>query len=192
MPTHILKQRSRKMKSFFNYVFRVIAIAYFPMLFIASFIPKATDGGTSYALNLLFFFLYSFPFYCVFLEIGSTVDSIPTFGQKTVAERVIHIIRLILSAVILLTLINIWDLLYIALTASLALLVFKALTLIIFRPARANDEIIKTPRFWITVVAVIIAISCAFLIIQVVIDSKNRPDPLEPIQICVSDGCDAA
>ncbi len=180
------------MKAFFNYTFRVIAIAYFPMLFIASFIPKATDGGTSYVLNLLFFFLYSFPFYCVFLEIGSSVEDIPTFGQKTVAEKVIHIIRLILSAVILLTLIDIYEMLYVAITASVALLIFKALTLILFRPERANGEIIKTPRFWITVIAAIIAVSCAFLIIQGVIDSKNRPDPLEPVQICTQGEYNAA
>ena len=166
------------MKRLSNYFFKVIAVAYVPTLFILSFFPQSTDGGTSYALNLLFFFLYSFPFYCVFLEIGATIGSIMDERAKTVAEKVIHTIRLVLSVGILLTLINLSDYLYLALTMTVAWIVFRILGAILFRSSRQKDEIIQTKQFWISVVAVILVVCGGLLILRFAIDSQNKPDPL--------------
>ena len=166
------------MKRLSNYFFKAIAVAYVPTLFILSFFPQTTDGGTSYALNLLFFFLYSFPFYCVFLEIGATIGSIMDERAKTVAEKVIHTIRLVLSVGILLTLINLSDYLYLALTMAVAWIAFKILGAILFRRSRQKDEIIQTKQFWISVVAVILVVCGGLLILRFAIDSQNKPDPL--------------
>ena len=165
------------MKRLSNF-FKVIAVAYVPTLFILSFFPQSTDGGTSYALNLLFFFLYSFPFYCVFLEIVATIGSIMDERAKTVAEKVIHTIRLVLSVGILLTLINLSDYLYLALTMSVAWIAFRILGAILFRSSRQKDEIIQTKQFWILVVAVILVVCGGLLILRFAIDSQNKPDPL--------------
>jgi len=165
------------LKGISNFI-KVLAVAYVPTLFILSFFPRSTDGGTSYALNLLFFFLYSFPFYCAFLEIGSTIGSIMDERAKTIAEKVIHTIRLVLSGGILFTLINLSDCLYLALAMSAAWIAFRILGAILFRSSRQKDEIIQTKQFWISVASVILVVSGVSLILYFAIDSQNKPDPL--------------
>ena len=166
------------MKRLSNCFFKVIAVAYVPMLCILSFFPQSTDGRTSYALNLLFFFLYSFPFYCAFLEIGATIGSITDERAKTVAEKVIHTIRLVLSVGILLTLISLSDYLYLALAMAVGWTAFRILEAILFRSSHQKDELIQTKQFWISVVAVILVVCGSLLILRVAIDSQNKPDPL--------------
>lgn len=164
------------MKRLSDYFFKIIAVAYVPTLFILSFFPKSTDGGTSYALNLMFFFLYSFPFYCVFLEIGFTVERAYNSTEKTITEKIIHTIRIVLAAGILITLINLDEWLYLSLALAVSLIAFWIVSAIMFRKCRKTDELFKKKSFWICVVAVLVVVFGVTAIIQGVIDSKNKVD----------------
>lgn len=161
-----------------KYIFNAIAVAYIPFLMILSFFPKATDGfiSTPYGLNLLFFFLYSFPFYCVFLEIGFTVERAYDSNERTIADRIIHSIRIVLAAGILITLINLDEWLYLSLALAVALIAFWIVSAIMFRKNRKTDELFKKKSFWICVVAVLVIVCGGMAIIQGVIDSKNQVD----------------
>lgn len=170
------------MKRSYVYFFKVIAVAYVPTLFILSFFPKTTDGIATYALNLLFFFLYSFPFYCVFLELGATVGLIMDKRSKMLAEKLIHTMRLVLSVGILLTLIDLSEHLYLALALAIAWIAFRVLGSILFRRSRQTDGIIQTKQFWILVTAVVLIVCGALLILRFAIDSPNKPDPLVSIE----------
>ena len=121
------------MKRFFTCAFRILALAYVTILLFASLFPKATDGGTSYLFNLVMFSLYSFPFYCVFLEMGMTMRYVFGSVAKSVERRVVHTLRLILSCGILLTLLNISDYFGFALIMALAWCAFAVLELVAFR-----------------------------------------------------------
>ena len=90
-------------------IFRSIAILYFPVLLLASLLPKTNDAGLQFGINLLFFFLYSFPFWCVFVEIMLT-------GRPR--ARRIRALRLLLCLGILCTLINLKEYLRFALIFS--------------------------------------------------------------------------
>ena len=165
------------LKRLSNFI-KVIAVAYVPTLFILSFFPQSTEGGTSYALNLLFFFLYSFPFYCVLLEVGITIGSIKDKRTKTGAEKVICITSWDLSVGILLTLINFSKYLYLALLMAAFWVAFRILGAILFRNNQQKDDIIKTKRFWISVIAIILLVCGVLLILRFAIDSQNKPYPL--------------
>ena len=159
--------------------FKILVVAYFPSLLVLSFFPKTSDSGTLYALNLLFFFLYSFPFYCVFLEICETVISYSEKREKNRSQRILHAIRMALSVGILLTLIDVSNHLYLAITMATAWLGFRILEAILFREDRQSDKDTLDWRFWISVLAVVLVVGCALLTLRWAMDRKNSPDPLE-------------
>ena len=121
------------MKGPASIAYKLIAVIYVPMLLLLAFIPQATDGGTSYALNLLFFFLYSFPFYCVYLEIGATVRDACERRATPHLGRALHAIRLALSIGMLLTLIDIKEGLKFALVMAVVWCLLMVLDLAVFR-----------------------------------------------------------
>lgn len=165
------------MKRFLSCFFSVIAIVYIPSLFVLAFFPRSTEGGASYALNLLFFFLYSFPFYCVFLEVGATCRQIGEHKTGTTAEKGLHAIRLILSVGIGITLANLSEYLYWALAMAVAWVFFRVLGVVLFRQNRKPDELFQTKKVWISVIVTFLVVCVALLIFRLSLDSKNRLDP---------------
>ena len=101
--------------------FRALAILYFPTLLVASLFPKTNDAGLQFGFNLLFFFLYSFPFWCVLVEITLTKRS------RTRASKRIRALRLLVCAGILCTLIQLKEYLRFALILAAAWLVLRLL-----------------------------------------------------------------
>ncbi len=161
--------------------FGAVAILYFPLLFLLAFFPKPTEGASAYWLNLLFFFLYSFPFYCVFLEAGETIVS--KCAHRTNAERVIHAVRLLLSVGILLTLIDLPGYLYLALALAVAWAALRILGAVLFRGKCRRDEIPITKGFLISVLAVFLAVCGILIILRISLDRKNRPEPLSEAEV---------
>ena len=176
------------MKKAITYFFRAVEIAYVPSLLILSFIPKNTDSlvPLNYGMNLLFFLVYSFPFYCVFCEIGFALSVALNKRKRTVAEKIIHAIRVILSVGILLTLIDLSDLLYLALALAVALLIFRIIYAVAFRTGGTQKDLVKSKGFWCVVIAVTLAVSGLFLLLRIYIDNQNKLDPLQPIDITES------
>ena len=109
------------MKATIRSVWRTLAIAYFPALLLISLFVQTNDAGLLYGMNLLFFFLYSFPFYCVFLEIALTRR------PKTRAQRRLRLARLALCVGILLTLVDLQAHLRFALIVTVGWAVLMAL-----------------------------------------------------------------
>ena len=121
------------MKKLFTILYRTIALAYAPTIFLLSFIPRSTDGGTSYTLNFLLFFLYSFPFYCALLEVCATLCYIYGERADTHLEKAIRTIRLLLSVGIFLTLIDISEGLKFALVMAVVWCVLAAFGFVMHR-----------------------------------------------------------
>lgn len=186
------------MKGFFAYFFTIISVVYVPALFVLALIPRSSVGAASYALNLLFFFMYSFPFYCVTLEVGATIKSVSdsALGHRktTAAEKVMHALRWVLSAGILATLIDITAYIYPALVMAAVWVVLAVICAVVFRESRPRDGVVRTKKFWILAAAVFLALCCALFILRAALDSKNRPDTLTEVMMVgeASDFCSIA
>lgn len=187
------------MKRFFAYFFTIISVVYVPSLFVLALIPRSSEGVALYALNLLFFFMYSFPFYCVTLEVGATInlvsDSALGHNRKiTAAEKVMHVLRWTLSAGILVTLIDISAYIYPALVMAAVWVVLAVICAVVFRESRPRDGAVRTKKFWIVAAAVFLALCCALFILRAALDGKNRPDTSAEVMMVgeVSDFCSVA
>ena len=154
------------MRKLYNGLFKFLAIAYFPTLFILAFIPKATEGVNIYWESLLLFFLYSVPFYFVFLEIETTIDSVFGKKAKTSGQKVLHVLRLALSVGILLTLIDTFRYIHLALYMAIAWLVLVIVGAIISRMNLPKMEKGTVKRFWIWTVVVVAVFVVAFLLLN--------------------------
>ncbi len=156
-------------------------LAYVPCLLILAIFPQANDvsGMSVYAMNLLFFFLYSFPLFCAFLEFCHAAVGFIDKNERAVFERILDTARVVLAVGILITFIDIRELLYISLVLSAILMALWLLSFVMTRKERKNADRMSVRAVCICAVSVIVAVIGVFYLVWEIIDSRNRPDPLE-------------
>lgn len=160
-----------------NFFFALVAV-YIPALFIVSACAEA-DGtfiAIPYSFVLMVIFLYTFPFYIAFIQIGLTVLGSFEAKTKSRGQKLFDIVKLVLVVGIIITAIDIESMVMLSLTLSAALILCWIISAIVYKKKPDIKGVVRQKTFWVCFIVLIVCISGVFVTDKLIRESRNLRD----------------
>lgn len=179
----VVKRHERKeSQKVIKYIFVALAIIYVPALFFVALFAGGDAGfiATPYIFDLMVLFLYTFPCYLAFIELGLSVCRAFEKRDRSVGEKVFNIIGAVLAFGILITLTNLEDLLFVSLALAGVLALNWLISAIAYKKKPNLKNTLTDKTFWICVVILLFVVSLLVSIPMVLLATQNvREETLE-------------
>ena len=173
------------MKKSIQFILYLVDILYLPCIVVISLF--ADQSGSFLVFHPLFLmlilFLFTFHFFCIFLEIGFTALRLFEKKVRSKGEKILNISTISLSAIMLI--VTLADpereFFILALILSLILIALWIIGDIIFKQRKFFPELFKKKYFWLSATSLLAAFCITIAITTGKIGDKGQPDPIEPI-----------
>lgn len=178
----VKRHEKKESQKVIKYIFIALAIIYVPMLFVMALFAGGDAGfiATPYLFDLMVLFLYTYPCYLAFIELGLSVFRAFDKRKRSVGEKVFSTIGVVLSCGILITLTNLDDLLFVSLSLAVALSLNWLISAIVYKKKPNVKGTLTDKTFWICVVILFVVVSLLVSIPMVFIATQNvREETLE-------------
>ncbi len=178
----INRHKNKENQKILRYLFAAIAVLYLPALFI---IPLFTDSSASiiampYEFILAVLFLYTFPCYMAFIELGTAVCRALDKQSVSAKEKALNIIGILLSVCIIATAFVLEELIFVYLTLAVLLITKWIISAVAFKKKLEFLRIFKQKVFWICVASLIVVSIVTIVISTMFLSVSNvREETLE-------------
>lgn len=179
----VVKRHERKeSQKVIKYIFFALAIIYVPALFFVALFAGGDAGfiSTPYIFDLMVLFLYTFPYYLALIELGLSVCRAFDKRKRSVGEKIFNTIGAILVCGILLTLINLEDLLFVSLALAVALALNWIIAAIVYKKKPNLKSTLTDKTFWICAIILLVVVILLASIPMVFLATQNvREETIE-------------
>lgn len=139
-----------------------LTLSYWISLLIIPLLYVGTGGIISipYLLEVLFLFLYTFPFYIAFFTLGSCIMSwMFSAPQPAKGEWILNIISCVVACLIFSTIFNIERFLYFSVALSILLALLRIIIMVVYKKPIGMFSFMKQKLFWLYTALILLIIS---------------------------------